>query len=137
MNKKILTGLIVFLVSFSVSAESVFGDLTGEYKVSNPTEMDSLYFMLILKEDGSVAFEAFSGDDKLQMECEGDGQLVGGMIKTQLVCQAHGNRALLNYDVDVSSVSDYENFVAPMTSELSVMGNVRKDEDDGKFTKIQ
>ena len=113
MNKKILAGLIVFLVSFSVSAESVFGDLTGKYQM-DIVGKDPAKGIILFEETGRVVLTSLTGDEL----CSGSGVKQGDMVEINLSCD-HLKTAM---QFDLSSVSDFEQFSVPIIRTITAWG---------------
>ena len=112
MNKKILTGLIVFLVSFSLRGAVTLEKVAGEYEVTVPGL--PITNLVSLGEDGAVLLleEGPYGE----LECEGSAQVIdGNIIQSEVTC---ANGMTFTQRINLQGVSDYDNFSAPLFSSL-------------------
>ena len=133
MNKKILTGLIVFLVSFSVSAKGFFGNMEGDYKVSNASGISGEHFILSLQENAIVTLKQFGRNGDIQGECTGDGILADGVFEARLTCVLEEvGKVALTYTVYLDDTSIDDHFIALTVIDFG-MGKI---EEKAKFERI-
>ena len=104
---------MLLFVSFSVSAESVFGELTGKYRMSIFGK-DPARGIIVFEKMGRVIMTSEAGDAL----CHGHGDKEGAIVEIKLSC--NGMETVMR--LDVSDVADFERFVAPITRTIAAWG---------------
>ena len=111
MNKKILAGLVLFLVSFSVSAEGISGNIVGTYKVFDDG-IDDVYTIISFEESENILLKVYDTTSTLLAVCTGVYRATTYSVQIQIICEDLGNGSkgggLLVIDLD--GVSDFDNF---------------------------
>ena len=129
--------LSLFLVSFSVSAESVFGDMEGEYMISDPGGQETDYMILMLNEGDKVTLNFHSHFGDVLIACEGNGEMVDEVMETELNCIIEDAFQFpMSYNVDMTGITDTDDFVAPMVMRMNIHGGETESTGKGKFARI-
>ena len=106
MNKIVLGLLLMSLTAYA--GVSTFQGFEGTYKVTEPSGPHGEYSLLTLKDNQEVVYQTYNSHG-LVAACLGIGKMVGGFIKTDLVCDTDGVKARRQFSVDIdSSIAFYD-----------------------------